>query len=506
MRRSTRFFLGFFLLAALVGVLNLPAWACSCGDPPPVEDAFATTSAVFIGRVVGGFEKQVVTDESGKSFTAYPGFAEVLVEESFRGPAVGARVLLVAPGFGSCSGMTFLDDTRYLVFGWPPPKGERLAVNVGPCGRTRPFGFTKPDWEVKPEEDLAYLRKAVQEPAGVTLSGRVIDRTKLRLEASGDVGLPKVRIILESPGVAKYETESDAAGNYVIRDIKPGKYFFSARPPNGCQWCDPGRRATELNLFDRGSVIRDPLIFSASVVAGRVVDAAGAPVAFPVDEGVLLSKIDLIACDESGRPIEWRNESDGRTREGLACFLKPDGTFNFSNVSVGHYLVVIGADEEWVGAIPVTKTYYPAASNISKAKVIRVRLGESVENLVLTLPEKLVRREIVGTVIGPDGKPVSGVSVELQQEKGGAWRNALLATTDETGHFRLIGFQGQSYRIYARHLGGEREMTCEVISAAFTCDGEGAPLILQLVPRKEDSPVADTDLTKDGQLRPEGKT
>lgn len=477
--------------------------------PPPAEEAFATTPAVFIGRVVGGFDRKVVEDENGK-FVVYSGFAEVLVEESFRGPAVGARVLLVAPEIGSCSAWTFLDDTRYLVFGWMGVESDGRSVAVGPCGRTRPFGFTKPDWEVKPEEDLAYLRKAVQEPAGVTFSGRVVDRT--RLHPDGPVGMPGVTIRMEGVNGRSYEAVSGADGSYAIEGMKPGKYFFDRRTKtSGCL-----EEKVEFTIFERGKLIRDPVITSKSQVTGKVVDAAGTPLSFGPDSHTLLPKIQLIACDESGEPstVQKRkkaaqeDEEDGNEEENDGFikhvdFLESDGTFNFSEVPGGTYLLVIGNDPNRVESIPVSKTYYPGVADRAKAKLIRVNPDESVEKLVFALPEKFVRREIVGTVVGPDGKPVSGVSVYLEQEKNGSWGNALSVSTDETGHFRLIGFQGHSYRVRAWDYEEKRKMTVEAISATFTCDGDGTALILKLAEKKEDPPG--TEPTKDDQPSPERK-
>jgi hypothetical protein len=518
MLKTIRLLAEILLFAVFVGISNLPAAASDCDHPPPVEEAFATTPAVFVGRVVGSPEKTVIEDKNENQVSVI--LAEMLVEESFRGPAVGERVTILMPNDRSNRNWVFGDDTRSLIFGsahedigLKDEKSGRWMIYVNPCGRSRPLGFTRPGWTVKPEEDLAYLRKAVQEPAGVTFSGRVIDWTRRYPEVDGPVGMPEVTIRMQGEGGQSYEVVSGKDGSYAIKGMKPGKYSCKVRSSEGRSH-DHTEQDQTFTIFERGKLIRDPVVFSKRWVKGSVVDAIGVPVSVGMKfKGGGSTPVYLIACDESGRPLNVRrdkkiakeNTSESVDDEGFirrSSSLDDNGRFAFAGVPAGTYLLVIGSDPDRVGTIPVTKTYYPGVADLANAKPIQVGPDESVEDLVLTLPEKLVRREIVGIIFGPDGMPVPKAFVCLQRQKKRGWEFVLSARTDENGHFRLIGFQGQSYRIEVFHE--MRGTPFKVTSSMFTCDGEGMPLILKFAEKKEDP--SDTDLTKDGQPRPEGKT
>lgn len=495
MRRSARFFLGFFLLAALVGFSSFPAAASDCDDPPPVEEAFALHPMVFIGRVVA------VPRHSREEFHRmlgglYREIVEVSVEESFRGLVAGERVTVVC-NYRRYEEARFRVGGRYLMYGQMDEEAGQRGVFINPCDRFSQLGVS--GQEFRPEDDLAYLRKVVEEPAGVTFSGRVIDRTRWYPTADHPVGLAKITVELIGENGRTYEAESGKDGEYVIAGVKPGTYKYSLKTPPGMIFGDDGEAV--FTVYDRGGVMLDPVVFSTSRVAGRVVEKTGKPLSLGIENWGPGVRVNLIACDESGQPLAGQ-EPPVTPRRGVRHLLslqdddKPcssdslngKGFFEFKNVRAGNYLLEIGGDPVRVESIPLTKTYYPGVTDPAKAKIIRVKPGASVENLVSEILNTLVRREFTGSVVGPDGKPVEGAEVTLNQEKGIGWSRTQEVRTDENGRFRLIGFEGQTYIIFVSYQNSETWKYFGAVSGMITCNGDVGPLILKLVPRDDDQP------------------
>ncbi len=499
MHHPLRLGFGFFLLAALlVAVLNLPVAASDCQEPPPVEETFAVHPMVFVGRVVAVPPKSI--EEMRQALGGLcQDVVEVSVEESFRGLAVGERVRLVC-NYQRDHRPQFARGDRYLVYGQVDEDDGRRSILVFSCDRLGRLGVSGQAFQ--PEDDLAYLRKAVEAPPGVTFSGRVIDRTRWYPTADGPVGLPKVTVEVVGENGLTYEAVSGENGAYNITGMKPGTYKYRLKTPPDMVFGDDEREAV-FTVYDRGGVVRDPVVLSTSRVAGRVVDATGNPLSLGIKYWGPGVRANLIACDESGQPLV-RPETPGSPRRWVkrplnfqgdetetprfSASLAGKGSFEFKNVRAGNYLLEIGGDPVRVESIPLTKTYYPGVTDPAKAKIIRVKPGASVENLVFEIVDTLVRREFTGSVVWPDGKPVTGAEVTLNQEKAIGWSRTQEVRTDENGRFRLIGFEGQTYIIFVFHQNFETGKYFKAVTGTITCNGDVGPLILKLVPRDDNQP------------------
>lgn len=223
MRRSTRFFFGFFLLAVLVGVLNLPARACFC-EQPPVEQALGRSAAVFVGKVVGAEMQRTETDESGNQVTYDVREVYLEVEEAFRGAKVGDRITIHSGWSGGDCGFWFLRGKRYLVYAGESSSG-RLHTSI--CSRTSMLDQPEdPDWSETAEKDLAYLRRVFQEKPNASILGRCDTHFDSR---PGNLNFAGVRILLKNDQTGEIrETRADAEGIFRFAKVPAGKYILIA--------------------------------------------------------------------------------------------------------------------------------------------------------------------------------------------------------------------------------------------------------------------------------------
>ena len=148
---------------------------------------------------------------------------------------------------------------------------KRGELVVGACGGARKVA------EV-PEDDLTYLRSLPALPPETGLiSGTALLYESTGVPASETIApLPGVLVMGQSEGRTVTAT-TDPNGKYRI-DAPPGRYAFTALPPEGLYVRGPGTTWT-VNLRDpRGCVVTDIPVFVNGRIAGRLVDAGGAPV------------------------------------------------------------------------------------------------------------------------------------------------------------------------------------------------------------------------------------
>ena len=252
-----------------------------------------------------------------------------------------------------------------------------------------------------------------------------------------------------------YSTTSDATGKFAMKDIEPGKYRLTVNRTGfvsteyGAH--GPGRPGTMLSL-NRAQGLKD-LVFRLTphgVVAGRVVDQDGDPVA-----GIFVQL------------LRYRYVQGGKqiAATGGPATTNDLGEYRRFGVAPGkYYLSVVfrgGAvgtfdrsatpqpDEDYV------PTYYPGTIDVTTAAELTVTPGQELRSVDLTLSKtRTVRvRGRVTDSAGPGGRPVL-ISLRPRRGVAGPFPDRP-HPIDSNGRFEIRGVAPGSYFLEARSQGGK---------------------------------------------------
>jgi hypothetical protein len=120
-----------------------------------------------------------------------------------------------------------------------------------------------------------------------------------------------------------------------------------------------------------------------------------------------------------------------------------DGNFLFESVSPGRYF--LGSNIIGINSSSVPPTFYPGRRDRAAAVPIQIDLGQAVNDLLFTLPDFGVRREIRLCVVDEAGKAVAGAGIgsepRLKEIREGA--------TDQTGCLTAAGYSTLAYSVSA---------------------------------------------------------
>jgi hypothetical protein len=227
----------------------------------------------------------------------------------------------------------------------------------------------------------------------------------------------RVRLVFGTPPSSRAESVSNADGLFVLQDVTPGRYTLVAEHPGYLQShpdlkLEAGQRVT-------GFVVK---MTRASLVSGRVVDEDG--------DLVPTARIAILAEGEEGYP----------TARAQA---RADGSFVIGNLATGRYYLRAEDDPRPSGngrevsgpQEALAATYYPGATELSKATLIPLDAGAEVRNLEIHLQKTRVFH-IRGTVVdASSGAPVRSASLALRRDDPAANRMSALTAADGTFEF-----------------------------------------------------------------------
>lgn len=271
MRRSRpSHFWGSIVFLLLVCANESRAYECVVPGPPC--QAFWQADAVFSATVIS---KSVINVDTGieSSPREQLNAVKLLVEDTFRG-ALGGNDVEIVTG-GEC-GFNFEKGRKYLVYA--TERRGRLYAGTG--SRTRLLS--------EAGEDLTYFQNLPPENSGSNIRVKVVNRVpptdqKRNYEVASMRG---VKIIADN-GEQKYEGTTNSAGEYVFRDLPPGKYKVTSDIPH----TEQNRWQSEVTVTDRACAVVEFWSSVEGKIGGTVFDENASPA-----NNV---KTDLVELDDS---------------------------------------------------------------------------------------------------------------------------------------------------------------------------------------------------------------
>ena len=388
-----------------------PADACSClPSGPPCQNLFQS-DVVFVGTVTG--IRPMRTPETER-LVLERRIVAFNVEKGVRGINGSAVDVRTGSGGGDC-GFDFKIGERYVVYAYRHPDGW---LSTGTCSRTR--------LAADAAEDLAYFGALPATGTGARLFGTVkhSERDYATQQTIQYGGVADVQVLVRG-SAGTFAAMTDTTGSYSISGIRPGSYDVEFLPPAGLT---AGGYRQKIEFSDpRACRVEDFWLHYDGRIRGSLIDAAGQPVA-----GV---RLDLVsAADPQSSSLYTNLVSDDA------------GRFEIAGVPPGRYLLAVGFKPRYDDEKMYPATFYPGSSSTDEARQIVVGPAERVELDPLRLPPALTPRTLTGTVVMPDGTPVSGASVVLRSGNNQA---STLVRTNERGEFSLRAFEGATYSVNA---------------------------------------------------------
>jgi 5-hydroxyisourate hydrolase-like protein (transthyretin family) len=385
-----------FLVAAGVLVSVDRVAACVCAILPTCASV-ASADAIFIGQVI----------DVRRTSAIAPGFpgprdgsydrVRVRVQETFIGGVSGELDVFPVNTLADCWARFELGGT-YLVISEMDATSGRLLVS--PCGGARALSDV-------PDDDLAYFRSL---PTLRAETGVIRGTARLyeyvgpeRVETTSP--LAGVVVVGRSANHA-VQAITDTNGNYRI-DAPPGRYTFTAEVPDGLYVRGPGTTWAVDLLDPRGCVEPGIPVFVNGRIAGRVVDAAGAPV----------PRMTVVALSDP-RGDQYANATTNAT--------DADGRFEIGGLDPGEHVLVL--DTIWSPALTLPR-------------------GGRIDLGTLALPRGTRIVSISGRVRRADGRPVIATSVSVFESVGTSWRRLHAAVTDSAGRFQRNVVAGRRYML-----------------------------------------------------------
>lgn len=427
--------------------------ACSCAVWSTCQ-AYGAAKAVFVGKVIEGRAAERMSDmvKAGTKDLTF----KFSVSRAFLGVKKGDTVVVhTGFGFGDC-GFPFEKGEEYVVYA----HDNKGTLQTGICSRTRHISDSAD--EVK---DLDAL---------LLTNGGMVNGMLTRYEQSSLIGPPfkplARRIVrLVRVGNAKvYRSVTDEKGGYQFNDLPTGRYRLKIDLEPG--WVLDDYETQEFLLNKHGCAKEDLSVENNSHVNGLILDPDGKPV-----KNVWVEFIPVGVSSTTNRfPKEFSTTN-------------PQGEIGWFSLPPGKYTASINFLNAPDDEAPFPASFAPGVLDRTNARIIEIKPGSDVNDIVIRIPARLAERNISGSVFWPDGTPAENASVFLlDMVTEDAYVGESVDTNSE-GRFQKTGYAGRRYIIHVRadKKVGDRDVVYRAETAVFPSDGQINAFRLVLQPEAE---------------------
>lgn len=296
-----------------------------------------------------------------------------------------------------------------------------------------------------------------RDPNASVPTGTAIVSGRVTVSASG-APLRHAQVMLNAAEQAvQRSTTTDGDGRYRFADLPAGRYFLTANKAGYVSAQYGARRSTEagtaLLLADGQSMSGvNVALPRGSVIAGRVTDEFGEPVARAMVQALRY----FYGPDGQRRP----QPNQTATTDDL-------GQFRLFGLTPGEYVVSASGQLGQAGFVSggpamvdtsatYLTSYFPGTPNINDAQTISVAAGQETTVQLALSVGRLSR--VAGTVVDSTGKPLAGAMTTLQSPNGGFMAGMTGGLTGADGSFSLANVAPGDYLLNVQPInrfGGE---------------------------------------------------
>ncbi len=443
---------GLAVAPLLVLVQPAPASACSCGGSPFVcngmtDLATVGHTAVFVGMVVSIATVHGAIGSPGqKNSVILERRVRLRIDEAFTRLS-GTEIQVTTNGMSAMCGYDFREGQRYLVYATGSASDPSLQVSL--CSRTRPLAEASDDVELL----RGFARGRAQR--------RIFGAVHIARAAGGASTAPRGLKIVASRDGRRYETVTDALGQFRFRRLPAGQYSIRA-------WLNDSfskKALLEPVLSNEQACAEVSFVFRPGArIAGTLTDVAGRPV-----EGTTVVIKDITPFEL--RPVQGPDSYSGTSNAR--------GRFEIDGVLAGAYVI---------GILPRTRTrerpsvsYVTVAARLDRPKasqtttLLGLSRDQNLEDVKLQLPD-IALADLEVSVVRADGSPAERVRLEVQDPSG--WVLERFSPSD--GNLVLKLFVGQTYRIRAYNIRHDVDEGKQSESATVTIRQENEPVTIRL--------------------------
>lgn len=416
----------FFLVLVLTGLATVQnVSACTCSGPRNFYQGVQTCGMYWAGDpIFVGTAESISTESNGQWKVTFS------VEKMVRGTSSETFDVYTSADSAMC-GYPFRQGEKYLVYGRKNKDGN---LHEGLCG---PTVLLK-----NAEADLEYVRDIESGLVGTRIFGTVGEVVQKSVQdklVGAKVPGIEITIRSETNKKQKFKTTTDENGFFLFREIPYDSYLITAALPTGLRELFTRADLTDHRVGINAERRCGGTYFNTTrqgSIRGKIVDEKGKP--------ATQQQLSLQPLDDSRNPLL-------NIQMNAKYANKINGEFYFDAVPAGEYLLSVNPNNCPYPKHGTPPTYFPGVADRSSSKIITIREGENLDVKQFRMLPTLMERWFTGIVKFADGTVAVNAKVSLLDGEnrscgGGEYSKV---STDEQGRFRVLAYQGYTYRIRA---------------------------------------------------------